>query len=479
MSKIKLLDKNGKPMASSYRGATTSRSRLGGSMSGALLPHHALMPQHVREKLASNTKHLDRNNSIASSAFANFHTHIVNTGMTLNCSLNAKSLGISMDLAREKEEEIEEQFDIWASSFESDATGQQNFYQMQGTLLYEWFAGGDCFALTPFINDNRRRYGLAVRLIESERVSNPNNIMNNDKVRDGIELDRFGKPIAIHIRESFPNDFSSGVSFRWRKHRIKDPLNRRRVLHLWLKKWVSQYRGESKLAAVIEDLQHLTGLDKGEITTRFIQSLFSVFVTRPFDNTDTAGLDQWYEGEAGEYAPHDDLDKIILEPGLVQELEPGSDVRFADPNRNAQNYKDFVDAVTTRLSSSIGVPQEVLQMKFGASYSASRAALILAWESYKVFRKIVTDNFCRPTFELWLDESVSRGIIDLPNYLENRHLWNRCDFEGSAMPVIDEARKAKAVKAYLDAGITSRREESKKAGYNFDKIESHRKQDGV
>ena len=476
MKKIQILDKHGRPIRKSaigYRGASSKRNRLTSSIAGPLMPHYRIMSQYVRERLSSNMKALERNNSTTSSAMTNFHTHVVNVGLKLQCNLNAKSLGISQKQARDKENDIEEKFDVYASSFDADATRQQNLYQLTGTILYEWLGGGDCFALTPFIKDSSRKYGLAVRIVESERVSNPDLMPNNDKFRDGIEVNRFGEPVAIWVRESFPNDSFSGVINTWKRHRIFDSKGRRRANHIWFKKWGSQYRGETKFASVVEDLQYLTGLDKGEITTRFVQSLFSIFITSPYSAEGDMGIEPW-DGESEQFDPYQDDDKIILEPALVQELEPGQDVRFADPARNASNYKDFVDALTTRLSAAIGIPIEVLNMKFGDSYSASRAALILAWEVYKVYREILATNLLIPVYQLWLDEAVARGIIELPNYLEKRDLWNRCAFRGTKMPIIDEQKAARAADTRLKSEVTSKREERQQLGLNHDKIEAQR-----
>nr|VFK68996.1 MAG: Phage portal protein, lambda family [Candidatus Kentron sp. UNK]VFK73770.1 MAG: Phage portal protein, lambda family [Candidatus Kentron sp. UNK] len=51
-----------------------------------------------------------------------------------------------------------------------------------------------------------KHYATAIQIIDPARLCNPNDLMDTEHLRAGVELDRFGAPRAYHIRQALPSD---------------------------------------------------------------------------------------------------------------------------------------------------------------------------------------------------------------------------------------------------------------------------------
>ena len=96
-------------------------------------------------------------------------------------------------------------------------------------------------------------------------------------------------------------------------------------------------------------------------------------------------------------------------------------------------------------------------MKFNASYSASRASLVIFWRIAQIWREEMIADFLNPLYESWLSEEIAAGRIKAPGWQDPilRAAWLNNTWIGTPMPNIDPAREAKAAKEYLDMSATT------------------------
>ena len=109
------------------------------------------------------------------------------------------------------------------------------------------------------------------------------------------------------------------------------------------------------------------------------------------------------------------------------------------------------------VSSSTGMPLEVLLMKFGQNYSASRGALLLFWRVVGIWRDEMASDYLNPTFESWLSEEIAAGRVSAPGFSDPvlRKAWLNCSWAGAPMPNIDPKRTADADRTYTEMGATT------------------------
>ena len=67
-------------------------------------------------------------------------------------------------------------------------------------------------------------------------------------------------------------------------------------------------------------------------------------------------------------------------------------------------------AMCEQVGAALEIPADLLLMSFNSSYSASRAALLEAWKGFRMRREWLTDDFCKPVYEIWLTEAWRVGV---------------------------------------------------------------------
>jgi capsid protein len=120
----------------------------------------------------------------------------------------------------------------------------------------------------------------------------------------------------------------------------------------------------------------------------------------------------------------------------------------------AEGFVGFVNSFTTHLAASVGIPAEVLLMKFDQSYSAARGALIMFWRTAQIWRNELVTDFLQPVYEEWLSNEIAQGRIRARGWSNKnmRAAWCLCSWSGVPMPNIDPMKTAKADQLYIEMG---------------------------
>jgi lambda family phage portal protein len=402
-----------------------------------------------------------RNDSIARAAIDRPCIHTLGVGLHVNVNLNAKQLGISREEAIERSQDIEAEFDRWASSLQSDAEMTTPFYAFQELVMKSALLRGDCFVDTPMIPGRGSGYALALRLIEADRVSNPNNELDSSKLAGGIELDRNGAPVYYHIRKSHPNDWDATDSLEWGRYPVFSN-GFRRIMHIFRKDRGN--RGISLLAPVLEPLHKIKKLDQAELDAAVTNAAFAVIAQTATGQG--IGLPQRTFGDTTPLPTNKEPEKqTVLDSGLILNTIESDKIEFVDPKRPNINVNAFTNEIYKRIAAGIGIPVEELLLYYNKSYSASRAAMLRAWEWYKVMRYWITYMFCAPVYQLWFHEAVARGYIEAPGYedLRLRHYWTQVTWIGPGKGSIDELKEAQASTEKIGNGTSNIQIESRES----------------
>ncbi len=161
------------------------------------------------------------------------------------------------------------------------------------------------------------------------------------------------------------------------------------VLHIMASERPDQYRGVSYLAPVIEPLLQLRRYSEAELTAAVVESFFTAFVKTEAD-PDALPYNQTKDDE------EEDTYEYSMGAGQINVMRPGEDIVFADPKRPAGGFDAFVKAMCSQIGAALEIPKDLLLKEFNASYSASRAALLEAWKSFRMRREWLIDDLCRP-----------------------------------------------------------------------------------
>lgn len=394
-----------------------------------------------KEILMARSRQLYMGNAIAVGAIRKMRTNIIGTGIKLKPKINKKILELSDEEADEIQNRIQTIWELWANSTECDSERQSNFYQLQSLAFITQLIDGECFVLLPLKNSNNDFFELKIKLIDSARCVTP--YSSNVDAKNGVELNAAGEVVAYW----FIND---KLSLQPKRIQVTGKNGRRNILVLMEKERIGQRRGVPLLAPVIEMLAQITKFTNAELMNAVVSSMFSVFITSDLNANPISDLFQEKQSEKE--------NNYSLGSGTIMELEPGQDVKFAEPTRPNTQFDNFLFSMCKQLGAALEIPVEVLLSNFNASYSASKASLEEVWKMYLMRRSWIVANFCQPIFEEWLDEAVAKGYIKLKGYFDNpliRKAYQQAEWYGETQSQLDPYKEVKAAELRIATGIST------------------------
>lgn len=395
-----------------------------------------------KEILMARSRQLYMGNAIAVGAIKKMRTNIIGTGIKLKPKINKKILELSDEEADEIQNRIQTIWELWANSTECDIEKQSNFYQLQSLAFITQMIDGECFVLLPFKKSDF--FELKIKLIDSARCVEP--YASNVDAKNGVEINADGEVVAYW----FIND---KLSLQPKRVQVTGKNGRKNVLVLMEKERIGQRRGVPVLAPVIEMLSQITKFTNAELMNAVVSSMFSVFITSQVNANPVIDLFQKENSKKG-----DKENSFRLSSGMVMQLQPGQDIKFADPGRPNTQFDNFLFSMCKQLGAALEIPVEVLLSNFNASYSASKASLEEVWKMYLMRRSWIVANFCQPIFEEWLDEAVAKGYIRLKGYFDNpliRKAYQQAEWYGETQSQLDPYKEIKAAELRIATGVST------------------------
>jgi lambda family phage portal protein len=442
--------------------------------------------------LRARSRDLIRNSPMATGSVGTIATNVIGSGLSLMAQPDAAFLKIKPDDAAEWVQTVEREFRCWCESPECDVTRTQNFYGLQALAFRSTLESGDCFALLPMAGGAKTSpYSLQIQLIEADRIGTPgafgivavpggvpnvygqqlapglNGAGAGNRIVAGVEVNPTGAPVAYHISTQHPGDVAVGA-IKWnRVPAFGSKTGMRNVLHMFERSRPGQNRGVPILAPVVEQLKQLDRYSEAELMASVVSAMFTVFVeTESGTGLDGEGLPLptgSNTGVAGTRLLDNSKNQIGMGNGSIIDLVPGEKVSFANPGRPNTAFDPFVTSILRGVGVAIGLPYEVLVKHFTASYSAARAALLQAWQMFKLRRDFMSTQFCNPVYEAWMCEAVASGRISAPGFFDDpmiRRAYLACSWVGDAPLQIDPLKEIQACELRLQVGVSDLKSET-------------------
>lgn len=452
------------------RNATSRWSVLSASADADTLPD--------LDTLRARSRDMVRNDPLAHSAVSTKVANVIGAGHVVRPELDAARLGLSEAQADAWEEQALDIWRDWAESRDCDITRTQTFAEMEDLVYRSMLLSGDVLAVRRFKERPGRLLGTALQVVEGDRLSNPEFKPDGPTLAGGVEMDRDGAPIRYHIANRHGADRCFGAPVKWQGVPARDRHGRVQVLHIHGIRWrPDMTRYAPLLAPVIESLKQRSRYSEAELMAAVVSACFAVGL-KSGDGLLGDGL----KDVGGQTQTAAGAEIRFTEPGQVFDLLPDEDVQAFAPGRPNPQFSPFVDAVAQEVGAGIDLPVELLMKSFKASYSASRAALEMAWLYFRADRARHVSQFCVPAYEAVITEAVARGRLRAPGFfgdpLRRRH-WLAAVWMGPARPTIDPVKDATADRMYLDMGATSlTRIVAERFGTHADAVRRRRALDG-
>ena len=460
-----------RPQASGYSdaGASTQRRALKGFTAKSSSPNEDINWNQYR--LRQRGRMLYMSSPVATSAIKVNRTKIVGVGLSLKSAIDAEALKMSPEAAKAWQQNTEREFALWAGKRENcDAIGMNSFAGLQQLSVLSWLTNGDVFALFQRVDPTPiNPYGLRIHMVEADRVCTPIyakpiaggmdtdgiNKNNGNRIYDGVEVDSHGMVVAYHICNVYPQQVFRAVPKTTKWQRVKAYGTRTglpNVLHILDTERPDQYRGVTYLAPVIESLLNVSRYTQSELMAALIQSFFTAWIeteTNPAEipfNEVGYGDDETPENPPDSYVS-DNPHEYEMGPGTVTQLKHGEKIVFGNPNIPSTGFDTFFKVICKEIGAALEIPYDTLLKEFNQSYSASRAAIMEAWEGFRMRREWLINMFCQPVYEVWLSEAVAIGRINAPGFFTDpsiRAAWCKAQWLGPVQGQLDPTKEVKA-----------------------------------
>lgn len=486
MSKSKKRRKAPNAKGYSEAGASLDRRSMKGFTAQSGSPNEDINRNNYT--LRQRSRILYMSSTVATAAINTNRTKVIGTGLVLNSSIDRQVLGMSADAAKEWQRKAEAEFRLWAGDKRNcDALGMNNFGCLQQLGLKSWLLSGDVFPLLKhYKRTHLNPYSLRVHLVEADRISTPAEYGGGvtssgyiegkvpegkpgagHKIYDGVEVDENGLVVAYYIRNTYPFEYVT-EDVKWTRVEVYGKrTGLPNILHVMDSERPDQYRGVPYLAPVIETLLQLRRYTESELMAALVQSFFTAWIETetdqsqiPFNETGPVDMGDNPGGainiESDSEDEEDDDNDYSLGPGTVTHLAPGEKVHFGNPNIPTTGFDAFVKTFCRLIGAALEQPYDVLIKEFNSSYSASRGALLEAWEAIKMRRKWFVDDFCQPIYEVWLAEAVALGRIKAPGFFDDpliRKAWCGANWIGPVQGQLDPKKEAEANLALINNAI--------------------------
>lgn len=389
--------------------------------------------------LRSRARDLGQNNAYAAAAHREIPANIVGPGIMPHVALpdpDARAPGER--LAR-----------MWFDSSVCDADGRMNFYGLENLIARTVVESGECLVVRRKRMAGATEIPLQVQVMEPDHIDTAKdgvtNAGNGNIITQGVEFDGQGRRVAYWLFRHHPGDqFYKFTQLKSERVAASE------VLHIFDVTRAGQVRGVPWAAPVLIRMRDFDEYEDAQLVRQKIAAAFSVFIIPG----DQFGVNQTGDTEEEKLLP----DKV--EPGIIEELRDGKDVKFANPP-GVQGFGEYSRVTLHEIATGYGIPYSVLtgdlsQVNFSSGRMGDRAfnRNVQHWQ-----QNLIIPQLCNPVWE-WFMEAVTTARL-LPEPVPAR--WSAPRRE-----LTDPAREIPAIRDAARSGLITQPEAIRQQGFDPD-----------
>jgi lambda family phage portal protein len=434
-----------------------------------------------RNTAVARIRDIGRNDPVGASVINRKKNAVVGKGWSLSSRPDARALGISAQAAAELAAVIQSEWQAYANShdFQVDAERRSSWAQLLRTATGHDTQDGEALGLVEYAADEPTRYKTRLRLVDPDRLSNPNMRPDSATLAGGVERNAAGVPFKYWLRERHPNDLGFGVgSFVWNDFDRFTAHGRPQVLHVFELERAGQTRGVSRFVSALKSFKALSSFTDATLQAATINALIVAFVKS------SAGPEA-----VSEFFSTEDLSKfekdredfynsnpVNLGGGARAPVMPlGDEIQMQSQSKDVTSFDSFVRAILRLIAAALGVTYEEMTMDYSqTNYSSARAAMLHAWAEIQVQFSRLEDQLVRPFFAAWLEEAFDSGYIQVPagapDFYDAQAAYCRAFWRGPGRGYIDPTKEILAAAARIEAGVSTLQDECADQGDDWEEI---------
>lgn len=374
-----------------------------------------------------------RNNAYAARATQAIVSNCVGTGIIL----------------RIENKSVEKSWKAWSESALCDLEGSKDFYALQSLAFQTMVESGE--VLIRKIRTSDPKSPIKLQILEPDYLDTTK-LTSSNNIRDGIEFDDNGKPIAYWLFKQHPG---GRVQIRDQFQSVRVPADE--IIHLFRKERPGQIRGVPWGASAMLRLRDFSEYESAQLVRQKIAACFVGFLT---DNQDPINQTSTTE----EQKPMSER----FEPGAWEVLPPGKDIKFGVPPGVGMDYDPYSRRSLQYIASGYGITYECLTGDYSnVNFSSGRMGWIDMHRNIEAWRWITfIPQFCEGVFAWWVEGMNVANGGSMPKSLP--HTWTPPRRE-----MIDPTKEVPAMKDAVRSGFATLSDTVRQLGFD---PESHFKE---
>ena len=394
-------------------------------------------------RLRDRSRALVRDNAHAKRAKALIQNNVIGCGIGMQSQI-VNNRGRLLD---EINSPIEQAWREWCKPDNCHIGGTLHFAEIERLVVGECFEAGDVLLRLHYTG--RGAVPLSLEVIEPERLAAEWEIKpaGGNLVRQGVEVDKFYRPVAYWIRTWHPGEVMLPMGARDELLRV--PADQ--IIHLKITERWPQVRGIPWMHAAIARLHQLGEFqDAAVIAARVgaekVMVLKETEDGRLADSLGTPNNDGTLSWGSAK--------------GQVDILPSGTDIADWQPNYPDTNYGPFVTAALRDVAAAFGVSYESLSRDYSTSnYSSSRLALLDDRDGWKVLQQWYIRAVRERLYPVWLQAALmARAIpgVSIEDYMLNRTKFEAVKWKPRGWSWVDPTKEVTAYKEAEKAGYITK-----------------------
>jgi len=324
----------------------------------------------------------DRNDIVVGQGVDRLINNVLQDGMKLDANTGDDDVNLH----------LKNKFDAWSNDPDVCHSARElTLHEMARMTLRHNAFDGDFFLLT--IRDG------TLETIEAHRVRTPRNTTLN--VIHGVKVDPHRRPLEYWITKDDLNPLRSLQKVSdIHKIAARGDDGHRQVLHVKKIKRVSQTRGITWLAPIVDAVGMHDDLQFAQLVKAKVASCFAIL--EEYKNMDPPGAET-RTGAQEIQTMSDGLQRVIegVAPGVIYRGPRGAELKGFSPNVPNPEFFDHALLILTFIAINLHLPLAVLLLDPSkTNFSGWRGAMDQAREGFKELQKWMIAKFYRPIY-LW------------------------------------------------------------------------------
>lgn len=336
---------------------------------------------------------------------------------------------------------IEAAWREWSKPKNASVTRRQSWVDLQRLAAQSIARDGE--VILRLVAGFPNAFGFALQVIEADHLDDDYNeeLPDGSKIRMGVEINRWGEPVAYHVLTRHPGDLMGLDSHTGYRERV--PASE--IIHLFVQERPGQTRGVPWMAAPMMRLKMLGGYEEAELVAARVAATKMGFFKS------SGGAE--YQGES------DGDGNVISEaaPGQFEVLPQGLDFVPWSPEHPTTSFSAFCKQVLRGAAVGLGVSYNALASDLeGVTYSSLRQGALEDRDGWMAIQGWLVEHLHASVFERWLEMSMISGVINLP--IRKFDKFNSPSWMPRRWSWVDPLKEVQASLESVYGGLKSRRQ---------------------